>query len=155
MSDTSKDARYQRIYQQVVKLIEATPNPWSRMSTIAALLHHKMADFYWTGFYFLDGVQLVVGPYQGPVACLLLKKDRGVCWAGINSCESVIVPDVEQFPGHIACSSLTKSEIVVPVRDRSGEVLAVLDVDSRELNSFDQTDRQQLEKLAELIYAAL
>ncbi len=155
MSNTSKNARYQRLYQQVVKLIEATPNPWSRMSTIAALLHHKMPGFYWTGFYFLDDGDLVVGPYQGPVACLLLKKDTGVCWAGINSGESVIVPDVEQFPGHIACSSLTKSEIVVPVRDKSGQVLAVLDVDSRELNAFDQTDRQHLEKLAELIYMAL
>jgi GAF domain-containing protein len=124
------------------------------MSTIAALLHHKFSSYFWTGFYYLDEQgNLIVGPYQGPVACLKLKKDTGVCWAGINTQKSVVVGDVEEFPGHIACSSLSKSEIVVPVRNAEGEVVAVLDVDSRELNAFDETDREELEKIVGLIYS--
>jgi GAF domain-containing protein len=153
MANKNKSGRYQRIFRQVEELIQATESPWSRMSTIAALLHHKIPDYFWTGFYFLDEEDnLIVGPYQGPVACLKLKKDTGVCWAGINTGKSVVVGDVEEFPGHIACSSLSKSEIVVPVRDKSGKVTAVLDVDSRELNTFDETDRVELEKIVDLIY---
>ncbi len=152
MSKNLKAAKYQRIFNQIESLIEATTSPWSRMSTIAALLHHKMPAFFWTGFYYLYDDNLVVGPYQGPVACLKLKKDTGVCWAGINDNESKVVHDVEQFPGHIACSSLSKSEIVVPVHDKTGKVLAVLDVDSRELSAFDEVDRLELERIAELIY---
>jgi GAF domain-containing protein len=152
MSDKSKNARYERIYNQLEKLVVATNSPWSRMSTMAALLHHKMSDFFWTGFYFLDNGNLVVGPYQGPLACLKLKKDTGVCWAGINSGQSVVVPDVEQFPGHIGCSALSQSEIVVPVRQKDGSVVAVLDVDSRDLNTFDEIDRLNLEKMVTLIY---
>ena len=153
MSQKQKSGRYQRIYSQIENLIAATESPWSRMSTIAALLHHKFSSYFWTGFYFLDeGGNLIVGPYQGPVACLKLKKDTGVCWAGINQEQSVVVGDVEDFPGHIACSSLSKSEIVVPVRNAEGKVVAVLDVDSRDLNAFDETDRVELEKIVELIY---
>jgi GAF domain-containing protein len=152
MKESTKSGRYSRVYEQVEKLIQATDNPISRMSTISALLHHKMKGFFWTGFYLLDQGRLVVGPYQGPVACLLLKKDTGVCWAGINNGASVVVPDVEQFPGHIACSSLTKSEIVVPVRNKQNEVVAVLDIDSRDLDNFDDTDRIHLEKMVGLIY---
>ena len=123
------------------------------MSTIVALLHNKMSGFYWTGFYYLDeNNDLVVGPYQGPLACLKLKANTGVCWAGINEGCSQVVGDVEKFPGHIACSPLSKSEIVVPVRDFSGKVVAVLDVDSREVNAFDETDREELEKMVTLIY---
>ncbi len=154
MNTKGKAGRYRRIYEQVQKLISATSSPWSRMSTIAALLHHKMSDYFWTGFYFLDEENnLIVGPYQGPVACLKLKKDTGVCWAGINGGKSVVVEDVEEFPGHIACSSLSKSEIVVPVRDAEGKVVAVLDVDSRELNTFDDIDREELERIVSLIYS--
>ncbi|PWD98750.1 GAF domain-containing protein [Marinilabilia rubra] len=153
MSQKAKTGRYQRIYTQIEELIVATESPWSRMSTIAALLHHKFSGFFWTGFYYLDDQNnLIVGPYQGPIACLKLKKDTGVCWAGINKMESVVVGDVEEFPGHIACSSLSKSEIVVPVKNKEGKVVAVLDVDSRELNAFDDTDRIELEKIVELIY---
>lgn len=149
-----KSGRYQRICKQIEDLIGATISPWSRMSTIVALLHHKMPAYYWTGFYYLDeNNNLVVGPYQGPVACLKLMKDTGVCWAGINSGESIVVKDVEQFPGHIACSSLSKSEIVVPVCNRSGRVVAVLDVDSKDLSAFDETDRLELEKIVELVYS--
>lgn len=154
MSESSKSGRYSRVYEQVEKLVQATANPVSRMATISALLHHKMKGYFWTGFYLLDNEELVVGPYQGPVACLKLKKDTGVCWAGINTGASVVVPDVEEFPGHIACSSLSKSEIVVPVRNKQNQVVAVLDVDSRNLNHFDDTDRIHLEKLVQLIYHA-
>jgi GAF domain-containing protein len=153
MKNRGKSGRYQRIFKQIEELIPATESPWSRMSTVAALLHHKMPDYFWTGFYFLDEAgNLIVGPYQGPVACLKLKKDTGVCWAGINTGQSVVVGDVEEFPGHIACSSLSQSEIVVPVRDKSGNVVAVLDIDSREINTFDETDREELEKIVALVY---
>jgi L-methionine (R)-S-oxide reductase len=153
MKNKSKSGRYQRIYKQVEELILATDSSWSRMSTIAALLHHKMSGYFWTGFYYLDEKNsLIVGPYQGPIACLKLKKDTGVCWAGINDGESVVVGNVEEFPGHIACSSLSKSEIVVPVHDKAGKIVAVLDVDSKELNTFDETDRIELEKIVSLIY---
>lgn len=153
MKNRGKSGRYQRIFKQIEELIPATESPWSRMSTISALLHHKMPDYFWTGFYFLDEDRnLIVGPYQGPVACLKLKKDTGVCWAGINTGQSVVVGNVEEFPGHIACSSLSQSEIVVPVRDKGGNVVAVLDIDSRELNTFDETDREELEKIVALVY---
>lgn len=154
MSTNTKAERYTRIYTQIEQLISATSNPYSRMATISALLHHKMKGFFWTGFYFLDGDDLVVGPYQGPVACLKLKKDTGVCWAGINTGKSVVVPNVHDFPGHIACSPLSQSEIVVPVRNHSGNVVAVLDVDSRELAQFDDVDRIHLEKIVQLVYRA-
>ncbi len=150
--NTKKSGRYNRLYDQIKELVSATENPFSRMATISALLHHKMSGYFWTGFYFLEEGELIVGPYQGPIACLKLKKDTGVCWAGINTRESVIVGDVHQFPGHIACSSQSNSEIVVPVRDKSAKVVAVLDVDSRDLNCFDDEDRVGLERIVELIY---
>ena len=121
------------------------------MATIVALLHHKMKGIFWTGFYLLDDGELIVGPYQGPLACILLKKDTGVCWAGINRGETVIVPDVHKFPGHIACDSRSNSEIVVPLRDRSGNIIGVLDVDSTEFNTFDEVDAEWLEKILTLV----
>ena len=147
-----KEGRYERIYSQVNDLIEATDNHISRMATITTLLHNKMQSYFWTGFYLLHNGDLVVGPYQGPLACLKLKKNTGVCWVGINKGESVVVPDVHKFPGHIACSPLSQSEIVVPVRDANNQVVAVLDVDSKDLNSFDEVDRVGLEKIVALIY---
>jgi GAF domain-containing protein len=153
MKEQSKIKRYQRIYEQIKQLIEATDNPASRMATINAILHHKFTDFYWTGFYELVQEDLLVSAYQGPVACLKLKKDTGVCWAGINRKETVVVPNVHEFPGHIACSSATNSEIVVPVFNKEKEVVAVLDVDSKEFNTFDEIDKQELEKIVALIYA--
>jgi len=140
------------MYDQISDLIQATSSPWSRMSTIAAVLHHKMPSFFWTGFYYLDKGDLLVGPYQGPVACLKLDPDKGVCRAGVDRQETVMVPDVEQFPGHIACSSQSRSEIVVPVRDRTGQIVSVLDVDSKELDAFDEKDQKGLEKIVELVY---
>lgn len=153
MTKEKKAGRYARIYAQAETLIKATTHPVSRMATLTALLHHKQSGFFWTGFYLLEQGALVVGPYQGPVACLNLKKDTGVCWAAVNRGDSVVVADVHQFPGHIACSSQSNSEIVVPVRNGAGEIVAVLDVDSRDFDRFDEEDRKGLEKMVELIYS--
>ena len=147
-----KEKKYIRIKEQIKELVKDIDSPLSRMATINALLHHKMSGFFWTGFYLLNKGELLVGPYQGTLACILLKKDTGVCWAGINLRETVIVPDVGKFDGHIACSSLTRSEIVVPVFNASGEVVGVLDVDSRELDHFDDTDRKYLEEIVHLVF---
>ncbi len=149
--ESSKLAKYKRIYKQIEELTTPVNNPYSRMATVTAVLHHKMKGYFWTGFYLLDKGELLVGPYQGPLACLRLKKDTGVCWAGVNSKETVIVDDVESFPGHIACSSLSKSEIVVPLK-KDGVVIGVLDVDSRDLSQFDEDDQKGLELILELIY---
>jgi len=135
-----KAERYRRIRDQARELVTALPGPISRMSTLAALLHHKMPGFSWTGFYLLEGGELVVGPYQGLVACPVLETHRGVCWAGVLRNEPVIVPDVHAFPGHIACDSRSRSEIVVPVRRADGAVAGVLDVDSTRPDWFDETD---------------
>jgi len=152
MKETQKSGRYQRIYQQIEKLIVATENPTARMATIAAILHHKFDYFFWTGFYNLIDGELIVGAYQGPVACLKLKKDTGVCWAGINKKDTIIVPNVHEFPGHIACNSLSASEIVIPVKNKCDEIIGVLDVDSRELDSFDAEDAAGLENIVSLIF---
>jgi GAF domain-containing protein len=122
------------------------------MATMIALLHHKFESYFWTGFYMLRDGELIVSQYQGTIACLKLKKNTGVCWAGITGGKTVVVPDVEEFPGHIACSSLSKSEIVVPLKNKSGEIIGVLDVDSKSLNAFDETDAEELEKIVSLIY---
>lgn len=147
----NKEGRYSRIHEQIRELTENIMNPLSRMATINALLHHKMKHFFWTGFYLLDDKELLVGPYQGPVACLKLKENTGVCWAAINKKATVIVKNVDEFPGHIACDSRSKSEIAVPVFQK-GKVVGVLDIDSDYLNNFDETDGIQLEKIVTLIY---
>ncbi len=143
--------RYQRIYAQLEPLLLKTENKVSRMATIASLLHHKMPHFFWTGFYLLDKGELVVGPYQGPLACLVLEKKKGVCWAGILRRKTIIVPDVHKFPGHIACDSRSNSEIVVPLFDEKDEVWGVLDVDSRKFGAFSEVDKEWLEKIVKLI----
>ena len=119
------------------------------MSNIAALLHTTFG-FWWTGFYIVRGDELVLGPFQGPVACSRIPFGRGVCGTSWQRKESIVVPDVEKFPGHIACSSQSRSEIVVPIF-RGEEVIAVLDIDSRELNAFDDIDRESLEKIAKKV----
>ncbi len=148
----NKEKKYIRIKKQIEKLIKNMENPLSRMATINAILHFKMPGFFWTGFYLLNKGELLVGPYQGTLACLSLKKNTGVCWEGINSKKSVIVGNVEEFEGHIACSSLTVSEIVVPLIDDKREIVGVLDVDSKEENNFDEVDRKYLESIVQLVY---
>ncbi len=152
MNTDQKAARYQRIYEQLQDLFKEPYNPTARMATIVAVLHHKMDYYFWTGFYLLDKGELIVGPYQGSLACIKLKKDTGVCWAAINRGETVIVPDVHQFPGHIACDSRSNSEIVVPMKDLDGRIIGVLDVDSREFGSFDETDLVWLERIIHLAH---
>jgi L-methionine (R)-S-oxide reductase len=136
--------RYQRIWVQLHELFQKTENKISRMSTAAALLHHKMPHFYWTGFYIRTGDELQVGPYQGTLACLSLEKNKGVCWAGVRRRKTVVVPDVHKFPGHIACDSRSNAEIIVPLFAAGKKVWAVLDVDSRQLNAFSEVDREWL-----------
>ena len=152
MKPDTKSGRYDRIYKQLGDLLIKTTDPISRMATTAAVLHHKMDGFFWTGFYLLRDGKLRVGPYQGPLACQELEKNKGVCWTGINENRTVIVPDVSLFPGHIACDSRTRSEIVTPVRDDRGRIIGVLDVDSREPDRFDEEDAGGLERIASLLY---
>lgn len=151
MDELKKTGRYQRIINQLQGLLTKTSDPVARMATIAAVLSHKFDYFFWCGFYFLHNDKMIVGPYQGPVACQVLQ-GTGVCLASVKQNQSIVVADVHKFPGHIACDSRSNSEIVVPVRDRDGNILAVLDVDSVALNSFDETDRQQLEIITAMIY---
>ena len=147
----TKSKRYKRIHDQLKELLSKPGNDISRMATVVALLHYKMKHYFWTGFYLLDDGELIAGPYQGPVACQLLAKNTGVCWAAINKSESLVVPNVHEFPGHIACDSRSNSEIVVPLRNRKGDIIGVLDVDSKDLNAFDEDDRAGLENILELL----
>lgn len=143
--------RYKRIYSQLQELLTKTENRVARMATAAALIHHKMPHFFWTGFYILIEGELIVGPYQGALACQVLEKKKGVCWAGIKRKETIVVPDVHKFPGHIACDSRSNSEIVVPLFNPDDQVWGVLDVDSRKLDAFSEVDRDWLERIAKLI----
>lgn len=152
MEDKKKEGRYSRIYKQLSDLVLKSNNPSARMATIIAVLHHKMESFFWTGFYLLDDGKMTVNMYQGPVACQILEKNKGVCWAAFNKKETVIVEDVHQFPGHIACDSRSTSEIVVPFKNQKGEIIGVLDIDSKELASFNKTDAEWLEKILGLVY---
>lgn len=152
MNTTIKQKRYQRLYTQISDLIEkSSNNPLSNMATIIAVLHHKMEYFFWTGFYMLQDGKLQVGPYQGSLACINLAQDTGICWAAINSKKTLVVDDVEAFPGHIACDSRSKSEIVIPLKNKEGEITGVMDVDSSSLNSFDEVDAEWLEKIVRLV----
>ncbi len=151
MDQSSKLARYGRIRRQLAGLMEKTPDPQARMATIAALLYHKFDHYFWCGFYRLVEGDLVVGPYQGPLACQVLARGRGVCWEAVRRNVTVIVPNVHHFSGHIACDSRSLSEIVVPVRGMGGKVSAVLDVDSDKLAQFAEEDRQGLEAIVALL----
>jgi L-methionine (R)-S-oxide reductase len=151
MEQDKKRQRYWRIMDQLQDLLKESPNANACMATIAAVLHHKLSQFFWTGFYLLDDGELIVGPYQGSLACIKLEKNKGVCWAGINKGQAVIVPDVHKFPGHIACDSRSNSEIVIPLRNRKGTIIGVLDIDSRDFNAFDETDAEELSKIISLI----
>jgi len=150
MDESKKEGRYQRIISQLQGLLTKTNDPVARMATIAAVLSHKFDYFFWCGFYFLHGDKMIVGPYQGPVACQVLQ-GTGVCLAAARLNESIVVPDVHKFPGHIACDSRSRSEIVVPLKDSGGEIIGVLDVDSKEKGSFNEVDREWLERIVELI----
>ena len=146
----TKEEKYLALLPQLQSLLSDESDPIARMANLAALLHQEMG-FWWTGFYRVKDNELVLGPFQGPVACTRIAFGRGVCGTSWKERRTIVVPDVEQFPGHIACSSESRSEIVVPVWHHGG-IVAVLDIDSRELNTFDAVDRKFLEKAAALIY---
>lgn len=150
---STKLAKYERLYEQIKTYVVTTEDIWARLATMEAVLHHKMQAFFWTGVYALVDGELIVRSYQGPVACQKLRPHTGVCWAAIDSGKAVIVPDVGQFPGHIACDSRSKSEIVIPIRDHEGRVFACLDIDSDKLNAFDAEDEEGLNKILGLLYS--
>ncbi len=142
--------RYPRLVSDLKALLGDEPDPVARLSNAAALIQERMR-FFWTGFYLVKDDELVLGPFQGPIACMRIGFGRGVCGTSWKETRTVVVPDVEEFPGHIACSSLSRSEIVVPLRDRSGKVTGVLDIDSTELSTFDRIDAFWLERLVKVL----
>ncbi|MBO7230937.1 MAG: GAF domain-containing protein [Bacteroidaceae bacterium] len=149
IADGNKEEKYALLYKQIVSLIEGENDTIANMANIVAMIHNTFG-FWWTGFYRVVNNELILGPFQGPLACSRIKFGKGVCGTAWEKRTTQVVPDVEQFPGHIACSSASKSEIVVPVSDKNGKVTAVLDIDSENLATFDETDREWLERIADL-----
>ena len=145
----NKEERYSNLLPQVKGLLEGEPELVANLANISAALKEQFG-WLWVGFYLVKGEELVLGPFQGPVACTRIKKGRGVCGKCWENKRTLIVADVEKFPGHIACSSLSRSEIVIPVLNNN-EVVAVLDADSEALNHFDETDKKYLEEIVEMI----
>lgn len=144
-----KEKQYRLLLKQAQSLVADETNLIANLSNLSSLIHFTFG-FWWTGFYFVDGQQLVLGPFQGPLACTRIPYGKGVCGTAWKEGRTIVVPDVEQFPGHIACNCESRSEIVVPIF-KDGEVWAELDIDSRELNTFDDIDKQWLEKIVEVI----
>ena len=151
-----KAERYAEVEDEILAVLEGEPNLTARMATVASMLSDAFPAFFWTGFYVVDqakGNELVVGPYQGTLGCLRIPFTRGVCGAAARTGETQVVEDVEAFPGHIACDARSASEIVVPVRDGSGALIAVLDVDATEKAVFDAVDAQALGRLMARVFA--
>lgn len=145
----TKEERYALLYEQIMALLEDETDEVARMANMASMIHFTFG-FFWTGFYRVVGEELVLGPFQGPLACMRIRHGKGVCGSAWAAGRTLVVPDVDQFPGHIACSSLSRSEIVVPLW-REGQVCGVLDIDSKELATFDETDQAWLEKIVATI----
>ncbi|WP_374164192.1 GAF domain-containing protein [Arcticibacter sp. MXS-1] len=145
----TKEQQYESILPQIQALLDGEDDLIANLSNVSAALKEQF-KFFWVGFYLVKGEQLVLGPFQGPVACTRIAFGKGVCGSAWKQKETLVVPDVDAFPGHIACSSLSRSEIVVPLF-KGSEVCAVLDVDSEQLNQFDEIDRQYLEKIVNLL----
>jgi GAF domain-containing protein len=148
-ASTDKKEKYKTLLAQLEGLVSGEDDLTANLSNIAAALKQTM-DFFWVGFYIVKGEQLVLGPFQGPIACTRINFGKGVCGAAWKEEKTILVPNVDEFPGHIACSSASKSEIVLPAM-KDGKVALVLDVDSDKLNDFDSTDEQALEKVMRLI----
>ena len=145
----NKIETYQSLLPQIESLISGETDAIANMANVAAALHEAFS-FWWIGFYRVEGQQLVLGPFQGPIACTRIPYGKGVCGAAWQRAQTIIVPNVHNFPGHIACSSASNSEIVVPII-RNSRVIAVLDIDSTDFNTFDETDQLYLEKIAEML----
>ena len=141
--ESSREERYSALTPQVKALFVGESDFIANAANLSALIQEAFG-FHWVGFYMVKGDSLVLGPFQGPIACTRIAKGKGVCGAAWERNEAMLVPNVDEFPGHIACSALSKSELVLPVRNVSGEVVAVLDIDSAQLNDFDKTDLEQL-----------
>jgi GAF domain-containing protein len=152
MDGDRKRARYRLVAEQIAAVLEGEPDLVAAMATVACLLHNAFPYYYWTGFYRrVSADELVVGPYQGTLGCLRIHFSRGVCGTAARERRTVVVPDVQAFPGHIACDSASASEIVVPVFGESGDLVAVLDVDSTIPDAFDEVDREELEAIVDLL----
>jgi GAF domain-containing protein len=144
----TKAGQYRQLLPQIEALTTGEPDLTANLANTAAALRQAFG-FFWVGFYLVKGDELVLGPFQGPIACTRIQRGKGVCGSSWDQAKTLLVPDIEQFPGHIACSSESKSEIVVPVL-KEGQIVAVLDVDSDQLNDFDHDDQQALERLMQL-----
>ncbi len=149
VAEGSKEQRYAMLYKQIVALVDGESDEVANMANIASMIHHTF-NFWWTGFYRVVGDELVLGPFQGPMACTRIAYGRGVCGTAWRDKQTQVVADVDKFPGHIACSSASRSEIVVPIW-HGDMVVAVLDIDSEHLATFDDTDRVWLERVAKLL----
>lgn len=148
----NKETTYTALLPQIAALIKGESNETSVLANVAAALHQAFEPFFWTGFYLLHPDSMLrLGPFQGPPACYAIAIGKGVCGQAFELGRTLVVPDVEQFPGHIACSALSRSEIVVPVFAKSGKPVAVLDIDSKQLAAFDDTDKHYLEQVAQLL----
>ena len=145
----NKEEKYQQLLPQIQALVDGEQNLIANLANVAAALKQQF-DFWWVGFYLIEGDELVLGPFQGPIACTRIRKGKGVCGTSWEKNETIIVPDVDAFPGHIACSSQSKSEIVVPFQLKN-KLVGVLDVDSEQYNSFDETDAKYLKEIIALI----
>ena len=153
-TNVSRSAVYESLLPQIEALITGEPNVTANLANVCAALKEAFG-FLWVGFYRVDGEELVLGPFQGPIACTRISKGKGVCGACWEKAETLVVPDVDAFPGHIACSSSSRSEIVVPGSNNSGEVALVLDIDSAELNDFSDVDKIHLEKLMRMLETSM
>lgn len=149
IAEGGKEQKYELLYRQAREIVAGEEDAVANMANLAAMIHHTFG-FWWTGFYRVVGEELVLGPFQGPIACTRIAYGRGVCGTAWQRGATVVVPDVEQFPGHIACSSLSRSEIVVPIR-KGDNIVAVLDIDSEHLATFDDVDRVWLERMVLLL----
>lgn len=149
ISNGTKAERYALLTRQIEAVVAGETDMIARMANVASMIHHTFG-FWWTGFYRVAGNELILGPFQGPLACTRIAFGRGVCGTAWRDEQTIVVPDVEQFEGHIACSSASRSEIVVPLR-QNGVIIGVLDIDSCELATFDATDREWLERIVECI----
>ena len=145
----TKSEQYEKLYKQAQAVLESENDLTANMANLSAMIHREFG-FWWTGFYRVCNEELVLGPFQGPIACTRIAYGKGVCGTAWKRQETIVVPDVEEFPGHIACSSESRSEIVVPVW-RDDKVIAVLDIDSEKLGTFDETDKIWLEKIVSLL----
>ena len=149
IAEGGKNEKYELLYKKIAAVVAAESDPIANMANVSSMLHHTFG-FWWTGFYRVVGGELVLGPFQGPMACTRIAKGKGVCGTAWSEERTIVVEDVDKFPGHIACSSLSRSEIVVPMW-HNDEIIGVLDIDSEHLATFDSTDQEWLERIVQLL----